>query len=428
MEERNPISLRELQLAIKQAVDALPGTYWVVAEVSELRESSAGHCFLELVQKSERDQRLEAKVGATIWASLYGVLRSYFAGATGRPLGVGMKLLVRVSVQYHALYGLRLNVLDVDAAYTVGEVAMQRQRTVQRLRQEGVYDMNRALPMPLLPLRVAIISSPQAAGYGDFLQQLRGGGGAPRYAFRTTLFAATVQGGEAEASLVAALAQLQGRAAEFDVVALLRGGGAQSDLSCFDSYRVASHVAQLPLPVITGIGHERDRSVADLVAHTALKTPTAAAAFLVDKLAGQDARTAQLCAALLRARSAALERHGQRLRTCTSRLALLARQKVAREKATVTLHLPQRLRQACAHRLGSCRQLLSRHESRVALLNPLHVLRRGYSLTLHRGAPLRSAADVRPGDALHTLLGEGSVTSTVTAADGGAPHTHPFNP
>jgi len=339
--------------------------------VNELRESGAGHCYMELVQKDEANESIEAKVSANIWANLYHMIKPYFESTAGCSLSEGMKILVRVAVQYHELYGLRLNVLDIDPAYTVGEVALQRKKTIARLKSEGVYDMNRELELPPLPRRVAVISSEHAAGYGDFMKQLHGN--AQGYTFRTTLFAAAVQGKDAEASIIGALEQIHTRIGEFDVVAILRGGGSQSDLSCFDGYRLASNVAQFSLPIITGIGHDRDESVVDLVAHTMLKTPTAAAEFLVGKFAEQDACIARLTVELSGMWNATLDSNVQKLRL---------------------------------------------YSSKVALLNPHNILKRGYSITLKNGVPLRSASNVHNGDMLETILSEGRVISKVAVGSG----------
>ncbi len=389
----------------------MPDTYWVVAEVNELRESAAGHCFMELVQKSETDERIEAKASANIWAHLYRMVKPYFESATGTTLSNGMKIMVRVAVQYHELYGLRLNILDIDPTYTVGEVALQRKKTIDRLKDEGVYDMNRELELPLLPRRIAVISSESAAGYGDFMQQLRGN--SYGYRFTVTLFSATVQGKDAEPSIISALEQIHARAHEFDVVAMLRGGGSQSDLSCFDSYLLASNVAQFSLPVITGIGHDRDVSVVDMVAHTMLKTPTAAAEFLVEKMAEQEAQLNVLSEALSEIWDSTLDSQEQQLRSCSSRLVLLTQQKIAKEKANVERYLPERLRQLCAYKIAYSNLKVNELESKVSLLNPHNILKRGYSITLKNGVPLLRASEVCKGDALETILSEGRIQSQV---------------
>lgn len=408
----SPLSLRALQLIIKQAIDALPDAYWVAAEINELRESAAGHCFLELVQKDEGSEQLEAKVSANIWANVYRMVKDYFASETGMELGKGMKVLVRVAVQYHELYGLRLNILDVDAAYTVGEVALLRKKTIAQLQADGVFDMNRALELPLLPRSVAVISSEGAAGYGDFMQQLHHN--SYGYTFHTALFQATVQGREAEPSIISALEQVYERASEFDVVAILRGGGSQSDLSCFDSYALASNVAQFPLPVIAGIGHDRDVSVVDMVAHASLKTPTAAAEFLVEKMAEQDARIEALWEALSESWSRILTECRRNLQSLQVTLKLYVQHHMQQEKTRITAYLPQRLSQAAIRSIAYRRLTLDKLDSELKLANPATVLQRGYSITLKNGALLKSAKDVKKGDRIETILHDGRVASCAT--------------
>ena len=283
------ITLSELQRRIKQAVEsALPLPVWVVAEVSELKVNYSGHCYLELVEKSEPAKGgtpiPRAQARAVIWRSQYAMLSSYFKAETGSALSAGMKILAKVIVSYHELYGLSLQITDLDASYTLGEVERQKQMTIVQLQADGVWDMNREQEMPLLAQRIAIVSSAAAAGYRDFCNELQQGG----YAFRTTLFEAVVQGASAEDSVCRALQQVAEQAEEFDAVVIIRGGGSASDLSCFNSYRLCSYVAQFPLPVITGIGHDKDTSVADMVAHTPLKTPTAVAAWLTERMARLD--------------------------------------------------------------------------------------------------------------------------------------------
>ncbi|MBO5687479.1 MAG: exodeoxyribonuclease VII large subunit [Alistipes sp.] len=280
------ITLSELQHRIKSAVEgslALP--VWVVAEVSELKVNYSGHCYLELVEKSEPTRGgtpiPRAQVRAVIWRSQYGMLASYFEAQTGSRLAVGMKILAKVVVSYHELYGLSLQITDLDASYTLGEVERQRQMTIAQLQRDGVWDMNRSLSLPRPLQRIAVVSSAAAAGYRDFCNELRDGG----YAFSLTLFDVVVQGAAAEDSICAALEEVALKQEQFDAVVLIRGGGSASDLSCFNSYRLCSYVAQFPLPVITGIGHDKDTSVADMVAHTPLKTPTAVAAWLTEGMA-----------------------------------------------------------------------------------------------------------------------------------------------
>ena len=280
------ISLYELQSVIKTGIDnAHPLPYWVTAEVSELKVNYSGHCYIELVEKGGDNHVPRAKVNAVIWRNTYRMLAPYFVTATGQELAAGLKVLFKVVVGYHELYGLSLQIIDIDPAYTLGDMERQRQETINRLKQDGVFDMNRELELPLVMQRLAVVSSRNAAGYQDFMKEISSGG----YRFRVTLFDAFMQGADAEDSIIDALGRVAERADDFDVVVLIRGGGSQSDLGCFNSYRLCCHLAQFPLPVVAGIGHDKDQSVADLVAAVSLKTPTAVAVYLCDNLAQFDA-------------------------------------------------------------------------------------------------------------------------------------------
>ncbi len=282
MSDRKHITLLQLQTLIKGKLDeAIPLPFWVVAEISELKVNYSGHCYLELVEKGGTNQVPKARVSAVVWRNTWGALRPYFASATGSELTEGMQVLMRVSVSYHELYGLSLVVSDIDPLYTLGDMERQRQETILRLQQEGVFDINRSLELPPVVQRVAVVSSANAAGYQDFMNELAAGG----YRFEVTLFDAVMQGHAAEESIINALERVGEDMEKYDVVVVIRGGGSQSDLAAFDSYRLAGHIAQFPLPVVTGIGHDKDQSVADLVACVPLKTPTAAAAWLVAGLA-----------------------------------------------------------------------------------------------------------------------------------------------
>jgi exodeoxyribonuclease VII large subunit len=389
----------------------MPDTYWIAAEVNELRESAAGHCFLELVQKDADSSRIEAKASANIWANVYRMLKAYFSSETGMALGEGMKVLVRVAVQYHELYGLRLNILDIDAAYTVGEVALVRKRTIEQLCTDGVFDMNRELELPLLPQRIAVISSEHAAGYGDFMQQLHHNGYG--YTFRTVLFQAAMQGKEAEPDIINMLESIYARAAEFDVVAILRGGGSQSDLSCFDSYALASNVAQFPLPIITGIGHDRDVSVVDMVANTMLKTPTAAAEFLVEKIAEADAQIEALWENLSERWGCIADDCERQLQQLLYALASHTQRHVQQEKKLTADYLPQRLAQAASQAIMRNHLAIDKLSSELKLVDPAGILQRGYSITLKNGALLKSATDVKAGDRIETILHDGRIASSV---------------
>ncbi len=310
MDSGSHISLLALQRAIQGALtDAFALPVWVSAEISELKvNAGSGHCYMELVEKGGPDSIPQARCSAVIWRSRFASLAAYFKLETGSDLSAGLKVLFKASVSYHPLYGLSLTVLDIDPAYTLGDWQQQKLQTIAMLQKEGVFEMNRQCFLPPDALRIAVVSSATAAGYQDFCKQILASG----FGFRTELFDAFVQGHGAEDSVVSALERIAERCDDFDAVAIIRGGGSQSDLSCFNSYRLCSHVAQFPLPVLTGIGHDKDTSVTDMVAYRALKTPTAVAAFLIDRISEQDALLDTILASLA-------DRAGTTLRTACSR-------------------------------------------------------------------------------------------------------------
>ena len=273
-------SLFELNHHIKNIIKTgTDAAYWVRSEISEIKVNTNGHCYLELVEKDEKSDYPKARSRATIWASAFRMIRPYFESTAGTALSAGIKILVKVTVDFHEVYGLSLNIIDIEPSYTVGELALKKQEIISRLTEEGVIDMNRELEFPVLPKRIAVISSKTAAGYGDFADQLLNN--AYGFKFHIKLIQAFMQGEEAESSVIEALETIHRHIDLFDIVAIIRGGGAQADLAYFNNYRIALHVAQFPLPVLTGIGHEQDDTVVDIVAHRRLKTPTAVAEFLV---------------------------------------------------------------------------------------------------------------------------------------------------
>lgn len=273
------LTLLDLQRMVRATLESrFCDPLWISAEISELKVNRSGHCYLNLVEKGATDGAPRAEARAVIWKSAYTPMASMFEAATGATLRAGLRVLVRVVVSYHEVYGFSLQIIDLDPRYTLGEVERRRRETIARLQQDGVWDMNRELPLPRPALRIAIVSSDTAAGYQDFMNEL----GRNAYRFETTLFRSLMQGDAAEESIVAALTAIAAREDEFDVVAIIRGGGSTSDLALFDSYLIASYVAQFPLPIFSGIGHDKDISVVDMVAHTSLKTPTAVATKFVE--------------------------------------------------------------------------------------------------------------------------------------------------
>lgn len=379
-------SLLELCEWIQEVVEnELPDRYWVRAEIASM--SVRGHCYMELVEKSENGI-LAAKMRATCWSNVYALLSAYFAQETGQSLHVGLQVLLEVSVEYHAVYGLSLNVWSIDPTYTLGDLAKQRQATIRQLTEDGVMELQRALEVPSLPRRVAVISSADAAGYGDFCDQLKHNRFG--FAFVTQLYPAVVQGDTAARSIINALGAIAAQEEEWDVVVIIRGGGASTDLSCFDDYMLASHCAQFPLPIVAGIGHTRDVSVVDMVVHTSVKTPTAAAEWLVERVAEQVERVGGLQLRLERAVQGAVSKENNRLVVYHQRMMSAVYQALAREKGKLNLW-----------------------QKTVELHSPERIYRMGYSLTMVNGKVVRGAQDVAKGDVIETHLRDGVIQSEV---------------
>ena len=405
-------SLLELNQCIRQQLKtAMPGFYWVVAEINEMHVNSAGHCFMELVEKAPQSGQITAKARANIWAYQFRMLSPYFETMTGQRLSAGLKVMLQASVEFHELYGMSLQITDLNPAFTVGELAMQRQAVIRQLRDDGVFNMNHELELPLVPQRIAVISSQTAAGYGDFVDQLyhhpRG------YAFQHTLFQAVMQGNEAEESIIRALEQVFEREDEFDVVVLIRGGGSQSDLNCFNSYQLASCIAQFPLPVITGIGHERDETVADLVACVPLKTPTAVAEFLIHQAMSLDNILQELTRQLSDAATFAIRRPADHLQHLSQRLQTIMHSYVRVQDREI--HVMQiRLANAVQSLLMQKKNQIVWLEGKLQLLDPVNLLRRGYSITLSGGKVVRNAKVLEKGQHIETILHDGRVESVVS--------------
>ena len=379
-------SLLELCEWIQDVVgNDMPDRYWVRAEIASM--SVRGHCYMELVEKSENGI-LAAKMRATCWSNVYALLSAYFAQETGQSLHVGLQVLLEVSVEYHAVYGLSLNVWSIDPTYTLGDLAKQRQATIRQLTEDGVMELQRALEVPSLPRRVAVISSADAAGYGDFCDQLKHNRFG--FAFMTQLYPAVVQGDTAARSIINALGAIAAQEEEWDVVVIIRGGGASTDLSCFDDYILASHCAQFPLPIVAGIGHTRDVSVVDMVVHTSVKTPTAAAEWLVERVAEQIERVGGLQLRLERAVQGAVNKEKNRLVVYHQRMMSAVYQALAREKGKLNLW-----------------------QKTVELHSPERIYRMGYSLTTVNGKVVRGAQDVAKGDVIETHLRDGVIQSEV---------------
>lgn len=406
------ITLTELQRRIKQALEgSLPLPVWVVAEVSELKVNYSGHCYLELVEKSEPAKGgtaiPRAQARAVIWRQQYAMLSAYFEAETGSRLAVGMKIMAKVMVSYHELYGLSLQVTDLDPSYTLGEVERQKQMTIAQLQRDGVWDMNREQTMPLLVQRIAIVSSATAAGYRDFCNELQEGG----YAFRTTLFEAVVQGQGAEESICRALSAVAEQQDSFDVVVIIRGGGSASDLSCFNSYRLCSYVAQFPLPVVTGIGHDKDTSVADMVAHTPLKTPTAVAAWLTDRMARLEGWLEDAATQLAELATKATQREELRLERMGADIALHSMRYCTQAESRITM-LGEQLSTHVMRFMDKQRMFLSLAEGVIEGRAPEKILQMGFAIVRCDGRAITSAEGLS-GREVEIQLAEGKIKAEV---------------
>lgn len=381
-------SLLTLNALVREAVsEALPDEYWVEAELSECRERG-GHCYMQLVEKDPRSNVPVATAAAKCWRQTWTLLHPAFQRATGQPLRAGMKVLLRVYPQFHEAYGFSWIVTDIDATFTLGDLARRRQEIIQALKEQGVFDLQRELPLSPFTQRIAVVSAETAAGYGDFCRQLTDNGYGLR--FQVELFAAVMQGERVEQSVIGALNRINSRINEFDAVVIIRGGGATGDMSGFDTLPLAENVANFPLPIITGIGHDRDECVLDMVSHTRVKTPTAAAAFLVDALLETLRRVTE--AETLIARYAREQ---------------LQRQQLSLEHATTLLpHLAERL-------MAEARHSLERIQLKLEGFDPELLLQRGYSITLHQGQVVKSTAQLKAGDEIETRLKEGVIKSIV---------------
>lgn len=406
------LSLYDLNALVRRSLEqCLPDTYWIQAELSDVRTNSTGHCYLEFVQKDPRSNNLIAKARGTVWSNVFRLLRPYFEEATGQAFVSGIKVLVQVTVSFHELYGYSLTVQDIDPTYTVGDMARRRKEILKQLEEEGVLTLNKELAMPRLPQRIAVISSSTAAGYGDFCHQLQNN--ARGFYFHTELFPALMQGERVEESVLAALDKINSRLDSFDAVVIIRGGGATSDLSGFDTYLLAAACAQFPLPVITGIGHERDDTVLDSVAHTRVKTPTAAAEFLIDCMNDAADELDVLADRLYGGVQSLLSQEYQKLASYKNRIPSAAYGYISDAKFALLAERKD-MAQAVTSSLSGHRHRLELLQQRLADASPEKQLARGYSITLKNGKVVKNASLLNEGDEIITRLHKGEITSIVT--------------
>ncbi len=471
------LSLFELQRQVKGSLeDTFTQPVWVKAEISEMTVNRSGHCYLDLVETEQGTDSVIARCRATIWSYTFRMLKPYFETTTGQAFTEGLKVLLHAKVEYHEVYGFSLNIRDIDPVYTLGDMARQRREIIRRLAEAGVFEMNKELELPLVPQRIAIISSPTAAGLQDFIDQLHNN--PHKFVFYTKLFPAVMQGNEAPRSITNALEQIFQYEDMFDAVVIIRGGGAQIDLACFDHYELAFNVAQFPLPVITGIGHDKDDTVIDLVAHTRMKTPTAVAEFLISGALQFSQQLTELEKHFTELVKDQLEENTNRLNDATDQLSLLVNQLIVKQSNLldiVRIQLTNRSSAFLKNQFSELEQVtidtknqtnryvtrqshlleqsgqklnylfrsqvlknknllkhfqdlikirtfeairaekknLNLNQEKLRLVDPQNILKRGYSLTMMNGKILKSVQMIKDGDLLETRLNDGKVESKV---------------
>jgi exodeoxyribonuclease VII large subunit len=447
--------LSELNLDIQSVIhEHFPEAIWIVAEISEIKVNSAGHCYLDLIEKDEKSDKTKARARATIWSFAFRMIKPYFESTTGYELKQGIKILINVKVEFHEIYGYSLNITDIDPTYTLGDIERKRQEIISRLQKEGVFNMNKELSLSPVPQKIAIISSETAAGYRDFVNQLENN--PPGYVFYHCLFPAVIQGEQAEASIIESFERIFTHSDFFDAVVIIRGGGSKADLSTFDNYNIAYYITQFPIPILTGIGHEQDETIADMVAHTRLKTPTAAAEFLINRifefeqiLKQSETRLERLTRILINLHQKAMASLQQqaissikmRMQYQTDRLDGLSDKIKLTTTGLVTktrlewIHLSRSLYPAVMSRISFHSMVLEnliatlrnnidnvininkKHldllSQRNADLDPQKIFERGYSITMLKGQTLKDSRLVRKGDIIDTRLLNGNLSSEI---------------
>ena len=410
---KEAVTLDVLARRLAAAVSTTPGLadVWVSAEISELR-TAGGHCYLELVHKDAKGTPL-AKMRAVIWASAYQRLSAKFYSATGTRLAADIKVMAQVTANYHPVYGFSLVISDIDPEYSEGDLARKRFMIIERLRCEGVFDMNRTLPWPEVPWRIAVVSAQGAAGYGDFVKHLYSN--PLRLRFTHTLFPAVMQGENAPASVIAALGRIADCMDRFDAVVIIRGGGAVSELACFDDYELAEHVAQFPLPVVVGIGHERDVTVLDYIASVRVKTPTAAAEHFIGLCVDAYGRIAALGEAISHAATMAVAGSHRQLEYIRGSMPALVNNVLSRNRAKVDERAGMELRHLAEGIVARRRERLAAMDELLAAISPEATLARGYTITRVGGRAVTDSATLIPGTVITTSYARGPETKSTVS-------------
>lgn len=409
------LTLNQLNRLIKDSISAsFADIVYFVAEINAISVNRTGHCYIDLIEKSEDGDNIIAQLRATIWAGNFRMIKPYFESVTGEHLRAGIKIMACGQVTFHEVYGMSVNITGITPEYTVGEMALQRKITIDKLTSDGIIDMNKELSLPMLIKNIAVISSPHAAGYGDFVNQLNNN---PRgYKFFTYLFEASMQGDEAESSIIYQLDRIARFADKFDCIALIRGGGSKADLSCFDKYQLCFNLCQVPLPVITGIGHDRDESVADIVANTALKTPTAVAQFIIDRAEYCESMVDEQVTKIKNSlhnyiirKQAQLDRIQQKI--LANMQLCIQRNHIRLDKSVRTIAMKMQ------NKVNERQMQVDTLNAQIELNNPSNILRKGYSYTMHNGKPVLDSAKLSEGDTITTVFYNGTAESTITHTD-----------
>ena len=405
------ISLYELNNLVKKVLgDNFNQLFWIKAEMSDVRMNQNGHCYLEFIEKDSYNKSIIAKVRGSIWSNVFKLLKAYFESETGQQFGSGLKVLVQVSVEFHELYGYSLNVHSIDPTYTLGDQAKNRALIIKQLEEEGVLNLNKELTLASIPNRIAVISSPTAAGYEDFCNQLENN--SDGFVFYTHLFPAIMQGDRTEKSIIEALDRIYKNIDQFDAVAIIRGGGASSDLSSFDSYLLAANCAQFPLPIITGIGHERDDTVLDVVAHTRAKTPTAVAEFFIKKVQLSAIGLLNIQDKFVSAVSQTLSEESILLNTLATHFSYITRDKT-KDQLNILKSISEKLKNTSIRFLENEKHTIASKEQLIDLISPEKILKKGYTLTLKGNKIIKSVKDLEKGDEFSTLFQDGKLSAKV---------------
>lgn len=453
-EEIKTYTLSELQHEIKESIsEQFPFAVWIVAEINTLTRHKSGHCYMELVQKSKTSNSIIAQARATVWANKFSFISAYFESETDSELAAGMNVMLQVTITYHEVYGLSLNVIGINPTYTIGDMERAKKEIIARLINEGVFDMNKTQSFPAVVQNIAVISSSTAAGYGDFVNHLETN--TYGYHINITLFEAAMQGEQTETSILDALNRIGEEYENYDAVAIIRGGGSKNDLSWFDNYNIAYMVTQFPLPVISGIGHERDESIVDMVAHTRMKTPTAVANFIIDYnaqfeeqvdstsseifdiakdfLMSSEMYLNNMTMSIMKIRTL-LSKHTERcdrimseIRTGLNvrmkeeemKLNMIGNKLETSPKRLISEHeshlngIKDLISRTTKHRIEKANEKLGFLEHRLTLNDPRTILKRGYSITRINGKVVTNDLETNDGDIMETLLYDGKVTSVV---------------